>query len=145
MRVPRGQTRVWLYSQHRRATGEHLRRRPFPCGRGSVRCCGCKGDSNRAARARKRSAEEEPADNRVSVWIHVGHPDGDMAAQVPNKVLTASKTGNQSSVQQAIVRIKNFDPLCAAAAIGVPIEHVNRELVLAAISEIHINAEYIAR
>src|SRR5262245_17337155 len=93
-------------------------------------------------RARKRSAEEEPADNRVSVWIGVGHPDGDMAAQVPNQVLTASKPGNHASVQQVVVRIKNFDLLCAAAAIGVPIEHVKGDLVQASISEIHIDGEY---
>ena len=91
---------------------------------------------------RKRLAEEEPANNRVSVWIGVGHPDGDMAAQVPNKVLTASKRGNHASVQQVVVRIKNFDPLCAAASPGVPIEHVESDLVQAGISEIHIDGEY---
>jgi hypothetical protein len=68
------------------------------CGRGSVSCSGAK-EIQTEPRARKRSAEEEPADHSVSVWIGVGHPDGDMAAQVPNEVLTASKPGNHASVQ----------------------------------------------
>ena len=49
--------------------------------------------------ARKRLAEEEPADNRVSVWIGVDHPDGDMPDQIPNKILIASTPGNHASVQ----------------------------------------------
>src|SRR5215831_12424383 len=111
---------------------------------GSIRCCGCKGDSIRAARARKRSAEEEPADNRVSVWIGVGHPDSGMAAQIPNKVLAAGEPGNHASVQQAVVRIKDVDLLGAAAAISVPIEHVKGDLMQTGVSEIHIDGEYVA-
>jgi len=64
-----------------------------------------------------------------------------MAAQVPNKVLTAGKHGNHASVQQVVVRIKNFYPLCAAAAKDVPIEHVQGDLVQADITEIHIDSK----
>src|SRR5262249_53966346 len=98
------------------------------------------GDSgNWPGRSDQRLAEKEPADNSVSDWIGVGHPDSDMAAQIPNKVLTAGKSGNHASVQQVVVRIKNVDPLRAAR--GIPIEHVKGDLVQAGISEMHIDSE----
>jgi len=62
-------------------------------------------------------------------------------AQVPHQVLTVGEVGDAASVEHIAAAIQDVDAFGAAAAVLVPIEQIQRELVGVGIAEQDVQAD----